>query len=370
MSGFARHPEARLETPDVPGLAALCAALEAGAGIEAGPSGIASRPGPQRLFLQSSGSTGAPKRLIRRPESWLASFAQNAALFGLGPGARIGALGDLRHSLGLYAALEALHLGAALTLLGGQSAGAQIRAMDGLDLLYATPTQLRLALRAAPEGQGPKHILCGGGRLDPGLRAALRARFAASEIREFYGSAEASFIALSDGKTPPGAAGRAYPGVQIEAGRAEAPAPIRVRSPYLFEGYEGAPPHRGPVATGEIGFLDAAGYLTVLGRVDRRVRIAESWVHPEALEARLAALAPDQLAAVLARPDPMRGARLVAVLEGAEDAALGARVRVGVQDLPSALRPVAVHFLPRMPLLPAGKPDYAALAAALSERGA
>ena len=67
----------------------------------------------------TSGSSGSPRRILRSMESWTRSFAVNSGLFGIGPGCRVAVLGDLVHSLALYGALEAVHLGAGVQLLAG-----------------------------------------------------------------------------------------------------------------------------------------------------------------------------------------------------------------------------------------------------------
>ena len=74
-------------------------------------------------------------------------------LFGIGPGSRVAVLGALSHSLALYAAIEALHLGADLHLLVGCSPSRQCREMRarGVQVLYATPVQLRMLTEANVE---------------------------------------------------------------------------------------------------------------------------------------------------------------------------------------------------------------------------
>ena len=72
---------------------------------------------PDGFETLTGGSSGMPRRIRRSAESWIASFAVNAALFEIGPGIGIGSavrvavLGRLVHSLALYAAVEAVHLG-------------------------------------------------------------------------------------------------------------------------------------------------------------------------------------------------------------------------------------------------------------------
>ena len=355
---------------NAPALRALLDALARGLSIHAGAGGLRAFPpeGAPVLLCQSSGSGGRVKTIRRSPASWIASFEVNREAFGLSGREGYAVLGSLGHSLALYAALEALHLGAGLAVLAGDGPRAQADALGrlGVSVLYATPAQLRLLLLAAGEGglPGVVHVFCGGGKLDPACRAGVAALCPNAAIREFYGASETSFITIADAATPEGSVGRAYPGVRIRldpAGR------IHVASPYLFEGYAEpdlpAPPRAGGyLATGDLGALDAAGHLFLRGREARRIGVADRELSLEAVEAAMLAAGAGACAAV-AVADARRGQAVVAIVEGAEDAGLAARLRRACRAaLGDHAAPRRVLFLPRLPLLPSGKPDLAALA--------
>ena len=106
--------------------------------------------GPGCFETLTSGSSGVARRILRSVASWQASFAVNGALFGIGPGVRVAVLGRLVHSLALYGAVEALSLGAELHLLDDLRPDRQRAALASrrVDLLYATPAQLRLLIEA------------------------------------------------------------------------------------------------------------------------------------------------------------------------------------------------------------------------------
>lgn len=194
----------------------------------------------------TSGSSGQPRRIRRSMASWIASFHINASLFGIEPGCRVAVLGQLQQSLALYGAVEAVHLGAEAHLLDGLRPDRQRAALATrkVDLLYATPAQLRLLVEA---GGVPlpdlRLIIVGGSKLDSALRAALAAITPAA-MREFYGAAEASFMTIADAQTPENSVGRAYPGVEIDIRHPDPSGlgQIWVRSPYLFDGYAGTDP--------------------------------------------------------------------------------------------------------------------------------
>lgn len=350
---------------DRPAVAALQAAMGAPGFRIGAPEAPAPEPGPEPGALPvfetlSGGTSGAPKRIRRSQASWIASFAVNARLLGLGGPAAV--LGRLVHSLALYGAVETLHLGGVLHLLEGLRPDRQRRALaaQGVEVLYATPAQLRLLA----EGDGPdlpalRFILVGGSKLDPGLRQAL-AGFTGARVVEFYGAAEASFIAIADETTPPDSVGRPYPGVEIRS----TPEGIALRSPYLAEGYAG--PAGGAVWRDGWLHLDEfvrieRGCLYPLGRASRMVKVADQAVYPEEVEAALLALPGIVRAAVLPVADPLRGCVLVAAVMGdpAQEAAVLAALRAGLGPLKAPRR---LHWRADWPLLPSGKSDLARLA--------
>lgn len=367
--------------PDSPG--GLAAAL----GHPAFRIGAPDQPPPDpyaRPVLETltSGSTGQPRRIRRTQASWTASFAVNASL-GIGPEARVATLGRLIHSLSLYGAIEGLHLGAEVHLLADLRPDRQRAALGDRRIthLYATPAQLRLLL-----GPGTladlRLILVGGSKLDPALRAALAILAPDAQVREFYGAAETSFITLADGATPDGSVGRPYPGVDLHL---DAAGEVWVRSPYLFLGYADrpAPAPRVPsppggegqgegtsatrwrdgwLSVGEIGSLDK-GFLHLKGRAGRMVTIADQNVFPEEIEALLHTLPGVTRAAVLPVPDPRRGHRLIAVLQGdpAQEPAIFARLRHHLGPLKA---PKHLIWLQDWPMLASGKTDLKALEAA------
>lgn len=379
--GFRWHPEARLidgagcelrhRPSGRPVVADGAEGLAQVIGLPAFRIGALDQPAPDVCDAPvfetlTSGSTAAPRRILRTQASWTASFAVSSG-FGIGPGARVAVLGRLVHSLALYGAVEGLHLGAEVHLLDKLRPDRQRKALADRKIshLYATPAQLRLLV--AGQGQCPllRLVLVGGSKLDPGLRQAVRLMAPDAEVREFYGAAETSFIAMTDAQTPEGSVGRAYPGVDI---RVDPGGEIRVRSPYLFLGYAGDPGtarwQDGWVSVGEIGRLEG-GFLYLRGRAGRMVTVADQNVFPEEIEAFLHALPGVERAAVLPVPDGLRGLVLVALVQGdrqAEEAVMGSlRARLGTLRAPKSL-----IWLQDWPVLPSGKTDLRALEAQLA----
>ncbi len=292
--------------------------------------------------------------------SWTASFTVNAGLFGIGPGCRMAVLGSLEQSLALYGALEGACLGAEVHLLAGLRPDRQAAAMAarGVEVLYATPAQLRGLDAAMPV---LRLVLVGGSKLDAALRAHLTRLAPGAVVREFYGAAEASFITLADEGTPEGSVGRAYPGVSIEVRHGE----VWVKSPYLFKGYASDPGSArwdgDWLTVGEMGRLED-GFLFLHGRKGRMVTVADQNVFPEEIEALMETLPGVQRAAVLAVPDAARGHVLHAVCLGdrAQEAAVLAALRAALGPMKAPRR---ITWRADWPVTPSGKTDFAALGA-------
>lgn len=316
----------------------------------------------------TGGSTGAPKVIWRSQASWTASFAINRDLFGLTSHDRFAVFGQLSHSLALYGVLEGLHLGLDVHALAGLSPSAQRSALKvhQATILYATPTQLRL-LATGRTNPLPhvRLILCGGGQIDHSTAQNIANLCPKAELRIFYGAAETSFITLSEPTTPPGSVGKAYPGVTFEV--REPDGEIWVKSPYLFEGYassnDGAErDNNGFISIGELGQMAPDGSLTIKGRKTRIVTIADQNVHLENVERVIGVLVGVTACAVLAQPDTRRGHRLVAIIEGLQDAQRAQHIKEHCRhELSAHVTPKTVLFIDALPLLPSGKTDLVAL---------
>lgn len=378
---FRWHPAARIVTAEGvsdgsaatalpiiaprPPAEALCHAMSAAAaGLAFRIGGGDEPPEPgDCLETLTSGSTGIPRRIRRTQASWIASFEVNVRLFGLGPGRRVGIPGQLVQSLALYGAIETLHLGGELHPLDGLRPDHQAQEIrtKGIDMLYASPVQLRLIAEAGILLPSLRLVLCGGARLDPATRDLVATVAPGANLCEFYGAAEASFITLSDADTPTESVGRAYPGTEIDILDGE----IWVRSPYLFQSYAGDPgPARwrdGWLSVGEFGRLED-GYLYLHGRAGRMVTVADQNVFPEAVESFLLSLPGVTRAAALARPDPRRGHVIEAFVTGGDTDAVLSACR---NQLGPLAAPRRIHRIAEWPLLPSGKTDLAALERAL-----
>ncbi|MCG7625786.1 AMP-binding protein [Epibacterium sp. Ofav1-8] len=370
---FQLSPQTRVLTPEVAGLAELLTALKAGQSILARPGDAPISPvleTKQWLYCQSSGSTGYAKTIRRTPQSWIRSFEMDRERFGLSSADVYASLGTLSHSLTLFATVAACHMGADLAMLGERSPRRQMRELLELKVtvLYATPAQLRLLLRAGPTEplRQLRLIFSSGGKLDPATRAALAALCPGATVQEIFGASETSYMTLAGPDAPPESVGRAYPGVELRIADADAAGvgEIWMRSPYLFDGYEQGQSAEtrwqgGWLTIGEMGWIDAAGNLYPKGRRNRMVTVADRNVFPEEIEAVLMQADGVEAAVALALPDVRRGHRIVAVVQGTAPA----RVlrQLCRQDIGDHAVPRDIRHMEALPMLAAGKPDLQAL---------
>lgn len=306
-------------------------------------------PDDVRLVVETSGSTGAPKRVLLSRSAVEASAAATAR--------RLGATGQW-----------------ALVLPPSYVAGVQVvcRSLlaghpptsgwpDDRDRAWFTslvPTQLHRLLDSPDDLAALRTahtVLLGGGPIDPALRA--RAEAEGVRVVATYGSAETAGGCVYDGHP--------LDGVAVAVGTEGR---VRISGPTLFDGYEGDPELTaeclvdGWFLTSDAGRLDEDGRLTVLGRIDDMVVSGGVNVPAPAVAARLRRHPGLTDAEVLGVDDPEWGQRVVAFVVPASSGADLAELRDWVaEEHPRAWAPRQVVALPEIPRLGNGKPDRVAL---------
>jgi O-succinylbenzoic acid--CoA ligase len=311
---------------------------------------------PEPWVVETSGSTGSPKRVMLSRDAVRASIELSARRLG-GAGRWLLAL-PASYVAGLNVITRALAAGAPPVLLEEYGSFADAaRAVGEGGFVSLVPTQLHRLL-SSPEDAAAladfHTVLLGGGPIDPSLRT--RAREAGVRVVGTYGSAETCGGCIYDGLP--------FDGVAVAIG---AGGRVRISGPTLFSGYEGAPELTGEVLvdgwflTSDAGRLDEDGRLQLLGRLDDMVVTGGVNV-PAALVARRLREHPAvEAAEVLGVPDEEWGNRLVAFVVGAISLD-EARDWVGAAH-PRAWAPRQLVSLPEIPLLDNGKPDRLALRA-------
>ena len=328
-----------------------------------------------RIACFTSGSTGQAKGVLRTLDSWQRSFQMQRAVHPCAPDTQTIVVGNLAHSMHLYAAMEAMDRGVVPLVMPRftPKGFADLCRQHASVLVFATPSHLNLLLSFSvkhPALALPSVTLVfsGGAKLDERRLAALRTLFPAAAIVEFYGTTETSFITVKGADAPRGSVGTPCPGVAMairdEVGRDLPPGEsgtLWVKSAMLFERYVvGDAPHTqwqdGFVTVGDQGYLDAAGNFFFTQRLGSMVTIAGQSVFTDDVEGYLRQGVDGGECAVVAIRDALRGRRLIAAtqiaLSQAESDRLLRDMRLRFGPLAA---PIAIVPLPDWPFLPSGK---------------
>jgi long-chain acyl-CoA synthetase len=243
--------------------------------------GAAARPEDPYTIIYTSGTTGRAKGCV------LTHGNYRAMLDMVHAGRLLGGRDDLT-----YLHLPLAHAFGLLMMLWSLEIGGAVAYASGPDRLLADLAEVRPTfLPSVPRVFEKLHAALGAGPVDDALAARVRGALGgrvrkaltgaapiAPDILEFfwacgvpllegYGMTEAATgiaIATLDAHRP-GSVGHALPGLEL---RIADDGEILVRGPNVFAGYHGEPPHP-PGAwlhTGDLGALDADGFLTITGR--------------------------------------------------------------------------------------------------------
>jgi O-succinylbenzoic acid--CoA ligase len=269
----------------------------------------------------TSGSTGAPKAALHTLGNHYYSALGSNANIPLAPGDRWLLSLPLYHVGGLAILFRCLLAGATVAL---PDPGAPLgRAIAGATHLSLVSTQLLRLLRDEElDPGGLRAILLGGSQIPPSLIDEALSR--GLPVHTSYGLTE---MASQVTATPPGASqnelhtsGRPLPHREISTSE---DGEILVRGEPLFTGYVNRDIVDRPLDadgwfhTGDLGELEADGYLRVRGRKDNLFISGGENVQPEEIEEALCRLEAVEDAVVVPVPDAKFGFRPVAFVRTA-----------------------------------------------------
>jgi len=281
----------------------------------------------------TSGSTGLPKGFIRNQQSWINSFHAGEAIFHYGSKDIIMAPGPLNHSLSLFGATHALHIGASFCLTPSFSAPKVLKWIDSgvVSVIYGVPTMLHsLAALNKPCTKRIK-FLSSGAKLDQVVYQSVQAVFPNATIYEYFGASELSYVTYATdllNERYPDSVGMPFPSVKItirdQSGK-ELPnnqiGDIYIESDFLFSGYV-----QNELATketltkygafiGDVGYLNEIGALTVVGRKNHMIITGGQNVYPEEVEKVIKMVGAVKDAIIIGVDDIHWGERIIAFIE-------------------------------------------------------
>lgn len=324
-------------------------------------------PQPVALVVQTSGSTGAPKRVALTADAVLANTAASEGALG-GPGQWVLAV-PTHYIAGLNVLARSIAAGTEPVVIAGEhfTAAGFVDAATALDprsphLVSLVPAQLATLLDDAPAAAalaGFAHVLVGG----QATPAALVERAAAAGIRvtRSYGSSETAGGCVYDGE-PIGSTS-----VRIVDGE------VQLGGPSVAAGYLGDEPATAArfvddggvrwFRTADAGEWDGER-LRVTGRRDDVIVSGGVKVSLGAVERVLREVPGLADAVVVGAVSERWGETPVAFTAArATDDDLAAAIAAVGAGLGAAARPARIERLDRIPLLPSGKPDRPALRA-------
>jgi long-chain acyl-CoA synthetase len=312
------------------------------------PYGGAIQAAPLTMFY-TSGTTGTPKG-VRRPAPTPAQIAASDRLrrdiFGIVPGIRSAIPGPLYHSAPNAFAMRAGRVGEVMVLLPRFDPVGLLELIERqrIDTMFMVPTMFIRLLKLPADARqrydlsSLKFIIHAAAPCPPDVKQAM-IDWWGPVIHEFYGSTESSavtFATSADTLAKPGTVGRAVAGAELrildDAGNilpvgevgeiftrfAELPDFTYHNKPEQRAGIDRA----GFITSGDVGYLDADGYLFLCDRKRDMVISGGVNVYPAEIEAVLMRLPGVKDCAVFGIPDAEFGEKLLAVVEAAEDSGL------------------------------------------------
>ncbi|WP_223693390.1 AMP-binding protein [Leifsonia poae] len=352
---------------------------------EPGKRGGAGWPAPETtvaqnvaLVIETSGSTGSPKRVALSADALLASAAASAGAMG-GQGQWMLTL-PAHYVAGAQVLVRSIAAETVPLMYGPghfdplRFARAASEMVHDLRFVSLVPVQLSRLIDAVESGSADvaaalrrfDGILVGGQALDDGLRE--RALAAGSRILSTYGSSETAGGCVYDG-TPIGSTlVREVDGL------------LEIAGPVLADGYLDDPDRTAAAfheadgqrwyRTGDLGRVTAEGRVTVTGRADNVIISGGEKVLLDAVERTVRTLAGFEQAIVIAATDAEWGQVPVVAVAGHPTTALADLRGIVAGRLGRAAAPARIVEFDALPHLSSGKPDRVQLTRLVAERTA
>jgi acyl-CoA synthetase (AMP-forming)/AMP-acid ligase II len=332
-----------------------------------------------RIVLLTSGTTGRPKGVPRKPDI-VSAVGVGASILdrtGLRIGSRIAVAVPMFHGLGFGMLILAMALGGtALTRRRFDAEATLTQAAEHrADALTAVPVMLARILDL-PDDVRTQHplpslrvVVSSGARLDPTLARRFMDAYG-DVIYNGYGSSEVGIGSLAtpaDLREAPETVGRPVAGCTVrildEHGKPVGPhvtGRIFVGGELTFDAYTGGETKdvvANMTSTGDMGYFDDAGRLYIVGREDDMIVSGGENVYPRAVENALAEHPDVADNAVIGVPDEDYGERLAAFVVPRPGAGLDAtELRNYLKDKVSRYeQPRDIEIVTEIPRNPAGK---------------
>jgi long-chain acyl-CoA synthetase len=331
-------------------------------------------PASDALLVFSSGTTGMPKAVRHTHGAFAAAIAHWRAALDMSSSDRMQILTPPSHILGLLNIATAFHAGAWIRLHPRFDVDVMLRHIetDRITIEMAV-APIALALAAHPRLESfdlssLRYVMWCATPVTKSVADEVTRRVGVSWVTA-YGASELPVITCNslDGARLD-TVGRAVPGVKIRIVSLETGRPvgagevgeIQVHSPSVMSGYlpddaTASAFSDGWYRTGDVGHLDAEGWLRITDRAKEMIKVRGFQVAPAEIEAVLHGHPAVADCAVFGVPDPADGEAVVAAVTRSGAVEADELIALVADRLASYKRPSQVVFVAEIPRLPSGK---------------
>ena len=332
-------------------------------------------------ILYTSGTSGKPRGVELTHANLLHAAGVTTRAIGLAPGDVVAGVSALHHVFGLGPGLLGTALsGASLVLEDDADAAGTLEAAErhGATVQYGVPTLFATLLTQIERRGGPPRslrvCLASGAPMRDDLARRIEASFGVPLVNAYSLTEAASTLAMTRLDDPPGkrifTVGRPVAGTEVRVKERDGTAlppesvgEIAVRGPGVMRGYYRQPQETaaatdpdGYLLTGDLGMVDEAGFLHLIGRREDVVIRGGFKVHPREVEDLLMAHPAIDRAAVVGVSDEILGEAICACVVKVEG---GVVTEKEIQDWAAATLaeykvPDLVSFMDDLPLTGTG----------------
>lgn len=346
--------------------------------------GLHVRPDAACVMLFTSGTTGAPKGVLLSHRNILANWAQAISVVDFHPGDRVLNAMPMFHSFGLTGGtILPLLIGARIFFYPSPLHYRMVpEAIYDFDttIVFGTDTFLNGWARFAHpyDFHLVRLVFAGAEKLKESTRQLYAERFGV-RILEAYGTTEtAPALALNSKiSNRTGSVGRILPGIEHRLSPVEGSegGSLVVRGPNVMIGTVNpaqpdviAAPEDGWYDTGDIGTVDADGFLRIIGRVKRFAKPGGERISLDGCEELALGCWPQARHAVVAVPDARKGEALVLVTTQADATVRALLDYARGRGITEIMVPRVLHVVEKLPLLGSGKVNYPEVSRILAAR--
>lgn len=353
--------------------------------VEASPDDVA-------MIVYTSGTTGHPKGVMLSHTNLLSNVSAANSLTGLSSEDSVLVIVPLYFIHGRMQLLTYAMVGGTVYFSAGLQFPKQVlkelqeHAVTWFSgVPYHFTTLLERTHLSQTEFPALKNILITGGALSPSSLRRLASALPGVGLHLAYGATEASpritYLGPAEALKRPDCAGRPLPGVTVEILATDGVAvpqgavgEVTASGPNIMRGYvsgdhltTGRIDERGRLHTGDLGRLDADGYLYLFGRKSDMIKSAGERIFPGEIEDVLNKHPAVAESAVLGVKDELLGERIVAlvVLERGARATFAELRTHCLRWLPFVRTPKEIHFVSELPKTASQKLNRGALPLAL-----